>query len=399
MKALRKMIACLLTVVLVLSACIGGVSACFTDKTPVSKELRFNEDGKFKILQISDIQDDVTLAPIAKDYISDLVDRENPDLIVLTGDNISSSNKSESSVKIAINNFMSVFEKRGIPVAAVFGNHDDENTKINKNMQMEIYQSYDCFVGCAGDESISGVGNYNLPIFASDSDKTVFNIWCIDSGTYNTENDLGGYNCVRKDQIAWYVNTSNALKDANDGVPVPSIVFQHIIVPEIFDALKEVDQETEGAVANNGFIENNGKYYILPDTAAEGSVMHESPCPPHYSNGEFDAMLQQGDVLAIAVGHDHINSFVVPYKGIDLISTPGISFHSYGDEARGARVFVLDESNPTAYETYVHSYAEFYDNDPAAMGRFEMYDKDAAVVIKGFFKYIFYSIMKIFTIC
>ena len=127
--------------------------------------------------------------------------------------------------------------------------------------------------------------------------------------------------------------------------------------------------------------------------------MHESPCPPHYSNGEFDAMLQQGDVLAIAVGHDHINSFVVPYKGIDLISTPGISFHSYGDEARGARVFVLDESNPTSYETSVHSYAEFYDNDPAAMGRFEMYDKDAAVVIKGFFKYIFYSIMKIFTIC
>ncbi|MDD6276785.1 MAG: metallophosphoesterase family protein [Clostridia bacterium] len=392
MKTFKKAVSCLLAAILVAATCVMGVSAGFggkDSKEAVNKELRFNADGKFKILQISDIQDDSNLAPIAKDYISDLVDAENPDLIVLTGDNISSGIKTEYAVKKSIDNFMSVLEEKGIPVAAVFGNHDDENTKINKNMQMKIYQSYDCFIGCVGDENISGVGNYNLPILASDSDKTAFNIWCIDSGTYNTENDLGGYNCVRKDQIDWYINTSNALKAANGGVPVPSIAFQHIIVPEIFEALKEVDEGTDGA------IKHGDKYYVLPETASSDSVMHESPCPPNYSNGEFDAMLSQGDVLAIAVGHDHINSFVVPYKGIDIISTPGVGFQSYGDETRGARVFVIDENNPTEYETYTHSYAEFYNNDIVAMARYQTYDKDNFICrMVAVVKYVFLSVLR-----
>ena len=398
MKVFKKIIAFISAVVLVASTCLCCSSACFTDKTPINKELRFNADGKFKILQISDIQDGITLAPIAKDFISDLVDREQPDLIVLTGDNTTSDMKTKGLARIAINNFMSVFEEKGVPVAAVFGNHEDLRTQISKSTQMEIYESYDCFIGCAGDENISGVGNYNLPILASDSDKTVFNVWCIDSGTYNDENDLGGYGCVKKDQLEWYVNTSDALKAANGGVPVPSIAFQHIIVPEICETLKEVDEGTEGALVCDSYGDMEGKYYVLPDYAAEGGIMHEFPSPPRYSNGEFDAMLRQGDVLAIAVGHDHVNSFVVPYKGIDIINTPSIGFQSYGDETRGARVFILDESNPNEYETYTHNYAQFYNNEPAAMARFQMYDKDSLTAFEGFFKYIFYSIAKIFTI-
>lgn len=393
MKIFKKILSCALSAVLATSVCAIAVSACFdggSDKEPVSSELHFNEDGTFKILQIADIQDDITLAPIAKDYIEDLVDAEQPDLVMLTGDNISSRNRTKLTAKKAIDNFMSVLEEKGIPVAAVFGNHDDEEG-LDKESQMEIYQSYDCFIGVAGDANISGVGNYNLPILASDSDKTVFNLYCIDSGTYNEENDLGGYNCVRKDQIEWYVNTSNALKAENGGVPVPSIAFQHIIVPEIFDALAEVAPGTEGA------IEHNGKYYVLPETAAEGSVMHEAPCPPKYSNGQFDAMLNQGDVIALAVGHDHVNAYSVPYKGIDLICTPGVGFQSYGDETRGARVFVINESTPTEYETYTHSYAEFYDNDPAAMARYQMYGDIFFEQITGFVKYIFYSFINIFS--
>ena len=225
LRAFKKIIAFISAAALVASTCLWCSSACFADKAPINKELRFNADGEFKILQISDIQDGITLAPIAKDFISDLVDKEQPDLIVLTGDNTTSDMKTKGLARIAINNFMSVFEEKGVPVAAVFGNHEDLRTQVSKSTQMEIYESYDCFIGCAGDENISGVGNYNLPILASDSDKTVFNVWCIDSGTYNDENNLGGYACVKKDQLEWYVNTSDALKTANGGVPVPSIAF------------------------------------------------------------------------------------------------------------------------------------------------------------------------------
>ena len=48
-----------------------------------------NENGKFTILNISDIQDGYPINPLTKKYIEDTVDMVKPDLIVLTGDNIS----------------------------------------------------------------------------------------------------------------------------------------------------------------------------------------------------------------------------------------------------------------------------------------------------------------------
>ena len=52
-----------------------------------------------------------------------------------------------------------------------------------------------CFIGCAGEDfGESNLGTYYVPIYSSaDENKMVNNIWMIDSGTYNDENDLGGY--------------------------------------------------------------------------------------------------------------------------------------------------------------------------------------------------------------
>lgn len=58
--------------------------------------------------------------------------------------------------------------------------------------------------GCLASEgeAMTGCGNYNLPIKSSDGAKNVFNLWFIDSGTYDKEN--GGYAHVAEDQLAWY---------------------------------------------------------------------------------------------------------------------------------------------------------------------------------------------------
>lgn len=42
--------------------------------------------------------------------------------------------------------------------------------------------------------------------------------------------------------------TSDALKAENGGEPMPSLLFQHIPVPEIYELLKEVPKGTDGAV-------------------------------------------------------------------------------------------------------------------------------------------------------
>jgi hypothetical protein len=53
------------------------------------------------------------------------------------------------------------------------------------------------------------------------------------------------------------------------------------------------------------------------------------------------------------VGHDHVNSFVADITGIDLVQTPGATYHSYyNNMLQGARVIELDEGDLDSYHTY-----------------------------------------------
>lgn len=390
MKTMKKLFAVALSVLFVLSTV--SVLAFAEEKTD-ENALQFGDDGKFTILNFSDIQDGYPLMTITKKLIKDTLSKVQPDLVVLTGDNIAGGRTTTKVVtRAAINDFMSIFEEAGVPVAAVFGNHDDQSALADKEYQMSVYESYDCFVGYDEGEALPGCGTYNLPILSSDGTHYAFNIWMTDSGTYNSENDLGGYACTTKEQIAWYVEKSNELKAANGGEPVYSINFQHIVVPEIFDALTECEAGSENC------IEHNGKYLTLPENAV--GVMHERPCPPNYSNGQFQAFLQQGDVIATVSGHDHINSYVVPYEGIDIVNTPGCGFRSYNDETVGSRVFVIDENDPQNYETYEVGYFDVYGDSESAYYRYMAYSRTTDDLTKfvSWFKMLFAEIKEMFEI-
>lgn len=386
MNRAKKFFAVALSVIMMLS-CVSLIA--FAKEEEMS--LQFNDDGKFTILQFADIQDGYPMLTITKKLIKDTLDKVQPDLVVLTGDNISGGSTTTKVItRAAINEFMSIFEKAGVPTAAVFGNHDDESALADKDFQMSVYESYDCFVGYNEGDIIPGCGTYNLPIMSSDGERIAFNIWMTDSGTYNSENDLGGYACTTKEQIAWYIEKSNELKAQNGGNPVPSINFQHIIVPNIFDALVECEEGTPESVPHGN------RFITLPE-GIEGHL-HETPCPPNYSNGQFEAFVQQGDVLATVSGHDHKNDFVIPHMGVDIINTPGVGFSSYNDETVGSRVFVIDENDPENYETYCEGYFDVYGDDEVALYRYQAYSRTTDDLTKfvAWFKMIFASIAAIF---
>lgn len=358
-KCLALCMSLLLTVLLVVPA-FGADAVTPAEKAHVS----FGEDGKLTILQVADIQDNAMLSYLCKRSIIYAVKEAQPDLIVLTGDNISGpSCRTELSAKKAIRDVMGVFERLGVPVAMVFGNHDDEKTPLDKLEQIEQYEQYSCFIGSAGvvaelkvgDNSTLNAGTYNIPIYESaKSDKVAYNVWCFDSGNYNPDPQYGGYGYVLPEQVEWYVKTSEALKAANGGEPVPSVAFQHIIPPHVWRALKQTDAGAAGAV------EHGGKYYVLPDGVdRETNWMSEAPCPPNTAcepaYAEVDAMLQQGDVQAVFVGHDHVNHYIVPYEGIDLVSSQGCTFSSYNDQHRGFRVITIDREKTDTYETHILS--------------------------------------------
>jgi len=342
---MKRILAVFLSLIVMLSSLSIFASAEVIEN---DAKLQFGSDGKFKILHICDIQDTPYTTPQTLDYIARTCDAENPDLVVLGGDNLGSNCGKAATdaiakwqVKRAINAIMSIFEERNIPTALVFGNHDGEKQIVDE-VQMELYTSYDCCVAIDEGADLYGCGTYNIPIMSSDGKKTAYNIWCFDSNAY----DGDGYDKVYDDQVDWYVKKSNELKKANGGKAVPSMVFQHIVVPEIYEALEH-------------------------GTLLDGEV-NENPSPTHLTSKQFNTMVKQGDVRAMFFAHDHINTYTYAYKGINLVNTPTAGFGSYGDDNRGIRVIELDEKDTSDYKTRLVNYLESYVTTDAELCRWKM---------------------------
>ncbi len=319
--------------------------------------LRFNSDHKFKIMQIADTQEIPAVSPDTLNLINNALDREKPDLVIFTGDQIKGYSKKfkkdPAIIESTIDILVEPIAKRNIPFMVTYGNHDAQCGVDNRG-QYKFYAKYDNFI--SGDlRNSDDVGTADIQIYSSTEDKPMFELYIIDS--HGKAKDGAGYAPVDKKQIEWYVSRREQLK-AENGDYLPSLVFQHIPVPEFFDVIKKVPKGTKGAVPAYGAHEN--EYFVLNDeTIAEGGFMLESPASPDVNTGEFEAMSEKGDVLGIYVGHDHNNSFVVKYKGVDLGYTQGAGFNVYGPgENRGVRIFELDETAPREYKTYTATFKE-----------------------------------------
>lgn len=104
--------------------------------------LRAKEDGKFKIIQISDthmvtgvgVCKDAADAhgqplpeseadPLTVEFLGTILDVEKPDLVILTGDQLHHDIPDSQSALFKV---IAPLIERSIPYAAVFGNHDAE---------------------------------------------------------------------------------------------------------------------------------------------------------------------------------------------------------------------------------------------------------------------------------
>ena len=324
-----------------------------TDKT-----IRFNSNGKLKILHITDTHlnlnhnFDPTIWLVEK-----ACDTEKPDIVMLTGDIVKNCDDAEDTKKM-INALMNVFDSRNIPVAITFGNHDSEEGAMSREELMAYYNTFSCSVSVDDGETLSGCGTYNIPVLASNSDDVKFNLWVFDSGDYDEEER---YSCVQADQVDWYKQTSDKLKEENNGEVVNSLVFQHIIVGEIYDALQKTDSWKPHAFSH---IYNKDDYYMFDSDGVNYGTLRERPCPGYANNGQFDAMVEKGDVLAMFTGHDHSNAFAVEYKGIDIVNSISTRYIGLCHSTQsGYRVIEVDENDTTDYETRVVRIYDMFDSD------------------------------------
>ncbi|MDP4091734.1 MAG: metallophosphoesterase family protein [Bacillota bacterium] len=324
----------ILTAALVLIS-ITTVMVCAGLNEGVKYNLQFKKDGTFKIVQFTDVQDGPDIDQRTLRLMNKVLDFEKPDLVVLTGDMLDGRCKSVKDIKKAIDNVAQPMEKRKISWAVVFGNHDSEQKAMTKEEMLKAYMSYPHDLSRRGPENIDGVGNYNLLIADSKGKKPVFNIYMLDSGTYATGR-VGGYDWIKQSQINWYRENSTSLKKAN-GKVVPALMFFHIPLPEFKTAWSKGD--TTGA-------------------------RNKAECSPIINSGLFASVMEMGDVEGIFVGHDHTNDYVANYFGVKLGYSRNVGYGTYGKKgfSRGARVFLLHESDTSCFETWMRLDSDF--NNP-----------------------------------
>lgn len=314
--------------------------------------LRFDENGEFKIMHICDCQDDYPANPEMLIFLDAVVKEYKPDLVVLGGDNtVGPENMTKEDKEAAINELVSVFVKNETYFTLVFGNHDHQQGFTDDELFV-MYQKFGGKYCLAYDPhpELTGTATHALPVLGSKSLKTELMLYMFDSNEYVSVNGADEYDSVNPDQIEWYKTVSKAAEIANGGEVVPALAFQHIIVGEVYDALFHESPFDMGELSRSF----NGKIYsFLPRTEnIEEGFLFEFPCPGYYNHGQFDAMVERGDVMGVFSGHDHTNDFVTELDGIKIVNTGGATHGGYStDFNRGVRMITVNENNPGTFET------------------------------------------------
>lgn len=341
-------------------------------------QVSFREDGTFRLLQITDVQETPDFSPDTLRLLAAALDHEQPDLVVFTGDQLKGYSRpyraagASMAVEKAIQTLLLPLEERHIPFAVTFGNHDRQAAPSLSD-QLAIYQKSPLFVsGIPG----AAAGNCCIPIWSRDKKRILFALYLLDSGG-NAKG--GGYEAIPLSTLSWYRRTCDHLAETA-GKPVPALVFQHIPLPEYYQVLEPVLKTSPRAV--RAYRTHRDQWFRLPDfPSAEVEFMEEPPSVPDTNHGEFSVIKQDGNVLGIFCGHDHKNCFVRSLEGIDLGYTPSCGFHEYGPGLRrGVRTLILRESDPHSYKTRVLTYRELCGKKVSAPFRDFFYRHSPATV-------------------
>lgn len=293
--------------------CMAGLLAAS------AQSVRFNSEGKLKIVQFTDIHwraGDPATADAAAN-MNRVLDEERPDVVVYTGD-VTTGKPAAEGLDKALEPVVS----RGLPFAVTLGNHDDEQDLTRGQIYEYLSQKHNILSAMADRPDLA------VTVTSADGKEVRAVLYVMDSNAYSTIDSLKGYGWFRRDQVDWYARKSAELTAANGGKPLPALAFFHIPFPEYNEA---------SAAPGNPLIGQRG----------------EKACSPAINTGMFAAMLEAGDVMGTFVGHDHVNNYVTPWHGILLCYgqfSGGMT--TYTDGRRGARVIELTEGE-RGFKTWI----------------------------------------------
>ncbi|KAI9668690.1 MAG: hypothetical protein M1829_005303 [Trizodia sp. TS-e1964] len=310
---------------------------------------RMRGDGKFKIIQVSDMHLSTGIGACREpepsghnggkcdadtrtlSFIERLLDDEKPDLAVLSGDQVNGGTAPDA--QSAVFKFAQIFIERQIPYAIIFGNHDDEGS-LSRSATMSLVEQLPFSLSEAGPPDIDGVGNYIVEVLArGKSSHSALTLYLLDSHSYSPdEKSYKGYDWLKPNQIKWFQNTARSLKKKHHEYTHihMDMAFIHIPLPEY----------------------RNQKNRLVGN-------WKEPPTAPGF-NSEFAKALMEENVLTVSCGHDHVNDYCSleskPDKspGLWMCYAGGSGFGGYGGYGgyhRRVRFFDID-MNAARITTY-----------------------------------------------
>ncbi len=338
-----KKIFSLIMVLVLVFLCAVPTSAKYTPK------MSFGKDGKFRILHLSDPQDDQYPAYNLEDFITKAVESSNPDLVVITGDFVEDSRSRDigsdskdmhegvtvsgnyeatlNNVKEAVKAIFTPLENMKVYYAVTLGNNDYA-CGIKTSDWLKIFAAYPhCITTDMSNDKEGKIDSY-VEIFRYGSNKAGYGLWLLDNGRGFSES-----------QKSWFKSKKTS--------KVPSIAFAHVPISDVGNLFEECNIFSKDALLNQDLT----GFYRLNEEIAKGKS--HIPYAPTGKTSDVFTMWKNKGVKAAFFGHVHTDGYTGKYDGMTLGLTYGCQFSKGGPY--GYRVIELHQNGVFTTELYTYS--------------------------------------------
>lgn len=349
-------------------------------------------DTGLKVMQLTDVHLGGGWMSIQKDSmalnaVATMVKAEKPDLVIVTGDIafpvpfMSGTFNNKSGAKL----FAQLMESLGVYWTVAFGNHDTEAYSYYTREEITDFYSSGNYPHCllqSGPQDVDGSGNQIFNVVNSDGIITR-SLFVVDSHSY-IDGDVFGiqwkYDNIHDNQISWYKNSIADLSNQNKNAVasmsdtkkaeyedlssiIPTSVFLHIPLTEYKDAWN-------GYVAN-GYKDSADIKFNYGVNGESGSAI----CCPIHDDSFFETMVDVGSTDSVFCGHDHLNTFSINYKDIDLNYSMSIDYLAYKGiyklgSQRGCTIINIGKDGTMTHELqnyYQDKYTSKYTKESVTM--------------------------------
>lgn len=323
------------------------------EKQVANPGLRTRGDGSFKIVQLADLHfsvgkgecrdefpqhENCDADPKTLHFIRKVLEIEDPDLVVFTGDQIM-GDKSIQDSETALLKVLAPVIERNIPWALIWGNHDHEGSLSRWDIsEFTTKLPYTMFSMSPKDtmDNSFGVGNYVIQAKDASNENIALTLYFLDSHSYSRSGKIyPGYDWIKEAQWEYMKEEYDRIHSEKIFLePHLSMAFFHIPIPEYLNLESKKRPGEQNAVIGN---------------------FKEGVTAPKFNSGGIRALDYMG-VQVTSCGHDHCNDYCVlddsSSKDIWLCFGGGGGeggYAGYGGTERRIRTYDIDTTKMSIY--------------------------------------------------